>query len=235
MYYYYDYYYYYYYYIFIHTYIYSIYIYYLCTIIYTHVIKHLCFGPSCACATGEVWVGEGDHLWGGLHWHEEAIWGWHEGLPLLPWDIGVQWLRALDLRHVEAYLATTYPPAGVEQAVASGLLGSPLLGTSTRVTADWCHAWSLLGQWSGLVTFPVPASGIWPRHGHLRKILDGYQGRQPNFHKWARPAYEQGALPTLSLLPGEVSVRVLPGDKMYQATMPRPASCWIFLPWNHER
>ena len=96
-------------------------------------------------------------------------------------------------RHVEAYLATTYPPADVEQAVASGLLGSPLLGTSTRVTADWCHAWSLLGQWSGLVTFPVPASGVWPRHGHLRKILDGYQGRQPNFHKWAGPAYEQGA------------------------------------------
>ena len=47
-------------------------------------------------------------------------------------------------------------------------------------------------------------------------ILDGYQGRQPNFHKWAWPAYEQGALPTLSLLSGEVSVRVLPGDKMYQ-------------------
>ena len=35
-------------------------------------------------------------------------------------------------RHVEAYLATTYPPVDVEQAVASGLLGSPLLGTSTR-------------------------------------------------------------------------------------------------------
>ena len=52
-------------------------------------------------------------------------------------------------RHVEAYLATTYPPADIEQAVASGLLGSPLLGTSTRVTADWCHAWSVLGQWSG--------------------------------------------------------------------------------------
>ena len=125
-------------------------------------------------------------------------------------------------RHVEAYLATTYPPVDVEQAVASGLLGSPLLGTSTRVTADWCHAWSVLGQWSGLVTFPVPASGVWPRHGHLRRILDGYQGRQPNFHKWARPAYEQGALPTLSLLPGEVSVRVLPGDKMYQAMTIEP-------------
>ena len=119
--------------------------------------------------------------------------------------------------HVEAYLATTFPPTDIEQSVASGLLGSPLLGTATRVTADWCHAWSILGQWSGLVTFPVPASGVWPRHGHLRKILDAYQGRQPNFHKWARPAFEQGALPTLSMLPGEVAVRVLPGDKMYQA------------------
>ena len=49
-------------------------------------------------------------------------------------------------RHVEAYLATTYPPADVEQAVAGGLLGSPLLVTSTCVTADWCHAWSLLAS-----------------------------------------------------------------------------------------
>ena len=109
------------------------------------------------------------------------------------------------------------PPTNTEEAVSSGLLGSPLLGTRTRTAADWCHAWSLLGQWSGWVTFPVPATGEWPRHGHLRGILDGFQKRQPNFHKWARPAYEQGALPTLSLLPGEVTVRVLPGDKMYQA------------------
>ena len=89
--------------------------------------------------------------------------------------------------HVE-----TMPPLDTELAVSSGLLGSPFLGTSTRVTADWCHAWSVLGQWSGWVTFPVPESEIWPRHGHLRGIPDGFQGRQPNFHKWARPAYEQG-------------------------------------------
>ena len=119
--------------------------------------------------------------------------------------------------HVEGYLATTRPPHNTEEAVSSGMLGSPLLGTRTRAAADWCHAWSLLGQWSGWVTFPVPATGEWPRHGHLRGILEGYQTREPNFHKWARPAYEQGALPTLSLLPGEVIIRVLPGDKMYQA------------------
>ena len=28
-----------------------------------------------------------------------------------------------------------------------------------------------------------------------------HQGREPNFHKWVRPAYEQGALPTLVKLP----------------------------------
>ena len=113
-------------------------------------------------------------------------------------------------RHVESYLATTSPPLDTEMGVSSGLLGSPLLGTRTRVTADWCHAWSLLGQWSGWVTFPVPESNVWPRHGHLRGILQGFQGRQPNFHKWARPAYEQGALPTLSLLPGESSHQSTP-------------------------
>ena len=56
--------------------------------------------------------------------------------------------------HVESYLATTSPPDNVEQWVASGLLGSPLLGTATTCTADWCHAWSILGQWAGHVTFP---------------------------------------------------------------------------------
>ena len=67
------------------------------------------------------------------------------------------------------------------------------------------------------VTFPVPETGEWQRHGHLRGILDGCQGRQPNFHKWLRPAYEQGALPTPQPPPRRSSVHVLPGEKMYQA------------------
>ena len=127
--------------------------------------------------------------------------------------------------HVEGYLATTRPPHNTEEAVSSGLLGSPLVGTRTRAAADWSHAWSLLGQWSGWVTFPVPEADVWPRHGHLRGILDGYKGRQPNFHKWARPAHEKGALPTLSLLRGDVTIRVLPGDKIYQAMEIEPEFC----------
>ena len=58
--------------------------------------------------------------------------------------------------------------------------------------ADWCHAWSILGQWSGLVTFPVPVTGQWPRHGHLRGILDGFQGRQPNFISGPGPPMSKG-------------------------------------------
>ena len=47
------------------------------------------------------------------------------------------------------------------------------------------------------------------RYSHLMRGLH-------NFRKWARPAYEQGALPTLSILPGDVTIKVLPGDKMYR-------------------
>ena len=35
---------------------------------------------------------------------------------------------------------------------------------------------------------------------------------------WARACFEQGALPSLSVLPGAVEVRSLAGDKMFQAT-----------------
>ena len=47
--------------------------------------------------------------------------------------------------------------------------------------------------------------------------LTASKGDNPIFHKWARPAYEHQALPTLSLLPGEVVIEVLPGDKIYWA------------------
>ena len=53
----------------------------------------------------------------------------------------------------------------------------------------------------------------WPSEGNIGRLSK----ETTQLHKWARPAYEQGALPTLSLLPGEVTIRVLPGDEMYQA------------------
>ena len=56
--------------------------------------------------------------------------------------------------HVESYLSTTQPPCDTEKAVSSGLLGLPLLGTTTRVAADWCRAWSLLGNGLGHISGP---------------------------------------------------------------------------------
>ena len=59
----------------------------------------------------------------------------------------------------------------------------------------------------------------YPREGnkyHSNGIQWGTQDfrREPTN---AEKAYEQGALPTLSMLLGEVTVRVSPRDKMYQA------------------
>ena len=48
----------------------------------------------------------------------------------------------------------------------------------------------------------------------------------PNFHKWAQPANEQGALPTLSLLPGAVCIRALPRDRIYQTMEIEPKNMW---------
>ena len=79
------------------------------------------------------------------------------------------------------YLSTTQPPCDTETAVSSGLLGSPLLGTATRVAADWCHALEFAGTMVWMGHLSGPETGVWPRHGHLRGILDGFQGRQPTF------------------------------------------------------
>ncbi len=64
--------------------------------------------------------------------------------------------------------------------------------------------------------FPVP-KGPWPRHGHANALLQEYQRRTPRLVAWARAAFEQGALPSLLLLPGLVPIFTLPGDKMYQS------------------
>ena len=85
-------------------------------------------------------------------------------------------------RHVEAYLATTYPPVDVEQAVASGLTW---LSSAWHVHPGDCRLVPCVECVRPVVWisyFSGPASGVWPRHGHLRRIRDGYQGRQPNFH-----------------------------------------------------
>ena len=62
-------------------------------------------------------------------------------------------------------------------------------------------AWALIGEWTSRVLFPVP-KGQWPRHGHAGALLPSYQSRTPRIVAWARAAFEQGALPSLLLMPG---------------------------------
>ena len=59
-------------------------------------------------------------------------------------------------------------------------------------------------------------------------LLQSYRCRTPRIVAWARAAFEQGALPSLLLMPGIAPVFSLPGDRMFQAMevgpgFPRPA------------
>ena len=101
--------------------------------------------------------------------------------------------------------------------IQSGLAVSPLMGTCLQYSLDFCLAWALIGEWTSRVLFPVP-KGPWPRHGHAGALLQNYQCRSPRIVAWARAAFEQGALPSLLMMPGLAPVFSLPGDRMFQAT-----------------
>ena len=79
------------------------------------------------------------------------------------------------------------------------------------------NLWALIGEWTSRVLFPVP-KGPWPRHGHAGALLQNYQCRSLRIVAWARAAFEQGALPSLLMMPGIAPVFSLPGDRMFQAT-----------------
>ena len=100
--------------------------------------------------------------------------------------------------------------------IQSGLAVSPLMGTCLQHSLDFCLAWALIGEWTSRVLFPVP-KGPWPRHGHTGALLQNYKCRSPRIVAWARAAFEQGALPSLLMMPGLAPVLSLPGDRMFQA------------------
>ena len=124
----------------------------------------------------------------------------------------------------ERFLLTSDAPKDPTEAAMSGLLLTPLLGCKAEHSLDWCHAWALLGVWANFMVFPLPTkkrdngrSLQWPRHGHTGKLRPDMQKRTPSLVGWARPAFEQGALAPLSLLPANCPVCVLPGDKLFQS------------------
>ena len=63
-----------------------------------------------------------------------------------------------------------------------------------------------------------PSGAIEARHGHAGALLQNYKCRSPRIVAWARAAFEQGALPSVLMMPGLAPVLSLPGDRMFQAT-----------------
>ena len=76
----------------------------------------------------------------------------------------------------------------------------------------------MIGEWTNHQLFPPPKSGE-SRFAHVEGLEEGFHHRHPSLVTWARACFEQGALPSLSVLPGAVEVRSLAGDKMFQAPL----------------
>ena len=115
------------------------------------------------------------------------------------------------------FLSTAAVPEDPVEAAQGGLILTPLIGTTARTPLDWAHAWAILGEWAGVVAFPIPESGQWPRHGDGRYLRPEYAERTPPFLTWARPIFEQGALSPMAVLPAEFPIICLPGDKLFQS------------------
>ena len=128
-----------------------------------------------------------------------------------------EWIDRLCASRAD-FLSTSAAPDDPSDALQGGLLLTPLLGCTARTPLDWIHAWGMLGEWAGKVAFPVPALGLaWPRHGHGQYLRPDFIQRSPPFLTWARPIFEQGALPPMSTFPANFPILCLPGDKLFQS------------------
>ena len=126
-------------------------------------------------------------------------------------------------RLAQRYVASAQDPETLSSEEASiwiqtGLALTPFAFADTRYSVDWAIAWAMIGEWTNHQLFPPPKSGEWPRFAHVNGLEEGFRYRQPSLVTWARACFEQGALPSLAVLPGEVEVRSMVGDKMFQAT-----------------
>ena len=125
-------------------------------------------------------------------------------------------------RHLlKGYLGTCLSPSALSSDLAStwlqtGLALTPFAFAETRYSVDWALAWTMIGEWT--IHHRPPASGKWPRFAQVGGLEELFRHRHPSLVTWARACFEQGALPSLSVLPGAVEVRSLPGDMMFQAT-----------------
>ena len=75
----------------------------------------------------------------------------------------------------------------------------------------------MLGEWAGIIAFPIPEQGEWPRHGDGRYLRPDFVERTPPFLTWARPIFEQGALSPMSVFPANFPILCLPGTSFSKA------------------
>ena len=127
-----------------------------------------------------------------------------------------EWVTALGNSRAN-FLATTAVPEDPTEAIRGGLVLTPLLGCKARTPLDWTHAWTMLGEWAGVIAFPIPERGEWPRHGDGRYLRPDFIERTPPFLTWARPIFEQGALSPMAVFPANFPRLCLPGDKLFQS------------------
>ena len=71
----------------------------------------------------------------------------------------------------------------------------------------------MLGEWAGIIAFPIPEQGEWLRHGDGRYLRPDFAQRTPPFLTWARPIFEQGALSPMSVFPANFPILCLPGGQ----------------------
>ena len=101
--------------------------------------------------------------------------------------------------------------------IQSDLGVSPLMSTCLLHPLDFfCLVWTLIGEWTSRVLFPF-SKGLPPRYGHAGALLQNYQCHISRIVA-ARAAFEQGALPSLLMMPGLAQVFSLPEDRIVQAT-----------------
>ena len=127
-----------------------------------------------------------------------------------------EWVAELTASRAR-FLSTTAVPEDPVGAVLGGLILTPLAGTIARTPLDWAHAWAILGEWAGVVAFPIPENGEWKRHGDGRYLRPEYAERTPPLLTWARPIFEQGARSPMAVLPADFPIICLPGDKLFQS------------------
>ena len=148
-----------------------------------------------------------------------------------------EWVTALCNSRAN-FLATTAVPEDPAEAIRGGLVLTPLLGCKAKTPLDWTHAWAMLGEWAGIIAFPIPAQGEWPRHGDGRYLRPDFVQRTPPFLTWARPIFEQGALSPMSVFPAHFPILCLPGGQTISKQRARrrilPSTRSACLPWEQS-